>query len=105
METRTLVSLPELAAVKVVAVYEPKDGQILHVHMVKTFEGGRSIGDEEAVATALKYAAHHGHETARLETVVSSNPEHAASPHRIDLQTRQFVALLSPEPKKVPGTY
>ncbi|HET8895242.1 MAG TPA: hypothetical protein VFM96_14210 [Gaiellaceae bacterium] len=90
----TVESTLEQVEVKVVALFDPADGRIVHKHVVRVFEGGRAIGDDEAIQTARDQAGRAGHTAAdELEVLVSSNAEHAARPHRIDLATKDFVLL------------
>ena len=86
----------KLDNVKVVALYDPESGRILHSHTVAVFEGGRSLTDEEATEAAREYAKRLGHPAERLQVKVSNDPEHAARPHRIDPESGDFQALEVP---------
>jgi hypothetical protein len=83
----------EVVDFKAVALYEPSSGKILHMHTVKVLKGGRAVSEQEAVDTAYRHAQHIGHDVAKLKTKVSTDVEHAARPHRIDIKTGEFVAL------------
>ncbi|MCI0359364.1 MAG: hypothetical protein L0211_12875 [Planctomycetaceae bacterium] len=85
--------IEEAADFKAVAVYEPSAGKIVHMHIVKVFEGGRAVSEQEAVETAHREAKRLGHDIAKLRTKVSTDSKHATLPHRIDIKTGDFVAL------------
>jgi hypothetical protein len=95
----------EFADVQVVALYEPGTGDILHLHVVKVFRGGRPVSEQEAVETAHSEAARIGHDVTRLRAKVSTNSIHLAAPHRINVDTGEFVAAPSLEPDigRLPG--
>ena len=81
----------EIAEVKIVALYQPNSGNIIHMHTVMVFKGGRVVSEKEAIETAHREAACMGHVVAELGTTVSSDHEHAKRCHRIDLSTGAFV--------------
>ena len=88
---------PVSATAKVVALYEPATGNIVHTHIVVVHEGGRDLPDEEVMRTAVEQASRLGHPVDRLETKLSTDFEHTTRPHRIDTGTGEFVALEMPE--------
>jgi len=47
---------PVSATVRVVALYEPATGNIVHTHVVIVHEGGRYVADEEVMRTAVDQA-------------------------------------------------
>lgn len=85
--------------VKVVALYEPATGNIVHTHVLVVHEGGRDVADEEVMRTAVEQASRLGHPVDQLETKLSTDPECTTRPQRIDTDTREFVALEMPELK------
>jgi hypothetical protein len=88
---------PVSATVRVVALYEPATGNIVHTHVVIVHEGGRYVADEEVMRTAVDQASRLGHPVDQLETKISTDFEHTTRPHRIDTETGEFVALETPE--------
>jgi hypothetical protein len=78
---------------KAVALYEPSTGKIVHMHIVNVLKGGRAVGEQEAVETAQREAKRVGHDVAKLRTKLSTNTKHITLPHRINVQTGEFVAL------------
>ena len=84
---------PVSATMKVVALYEPATGNIVHTHVLVVHEGGRDVPDEEVMRTAVEQASRLGHPVDQLDTRVSTDPEHTTRPHRINTDTGEFVAL------------
>ncbi len=87
---------PPIVATKVVALYDPSSGRVLHTHTVHVHEGARRVPDEEAIQAAYRHAGELGHDCGRLRVKVSRHAEHGHRPHRIDLATGEFVALDCP---------
>ena len=88
-----------IAELKVVALYQPDSGRVIHVHVVTVFKGGRSVSEQEAIDAAHKHAARLGHVVSELKTKVSSDYRHASRPHWVDPRTDQFVPLPIPQIK------
>jgi len=84
---------PRIADIHVVAVYDPDSGKIAHLHTVTVFEGGRAVGEKEAVSAAMALARKAGHPVERLKTKVSKDAKHGRSPHKIDLKSGNFVPV------------
>jgi hypothetical protein len=87
----------EISEVKVIAFYAAETGNIVYMHTVVTLKGGRRTNDQDAIQQAHHQASRAGVQIAHLPTKVSTNPEHAARPHRIDLTSGEFVPLSSPK--------
>jgi hypothetical protein len=87
----------EAADVRIVALYEPDTGKIVHMHAVTVFKGGRPVSEAEAIDAAHKQATRIGLAITRLEAKVTATLETAARPHRIDPKTHEFVPLPFPE--------
>lgn len=81
----------EIVDIKNVALYAPETGNILHLHTVVAFKGGQLLSEQEAIDEAQRQAKRAGLNVAKLKTSVSTNPEHALRPHRVDLRTGEFV--------------
>jgi hypothetical protein len=91
--------VPKVADTHVVALYHP-DGKIAHVHSVTIFEGGRAVDEKEAIETAKKLARKAGHSVDKLGVKVSKNLMHGRRPHRIDIKSKEFVAVAMPKRTK-----
>jgi len=85
---------PRVVDEHLVAVYDPKDGRVLHLHAWTVFEGGQSVSEEEAVEEALKVARQHGHRTEGAQTLHTT--QGVRGPHRVDLATLALVLLDRP---------
>ncbi|MGA2688676.1 MAG: hypothetical protein ABSE85_11470 [Candidatus Korobacteraceae bacterium] len=83
----------EVADVKVVALYEPDTGNVVHMHTVVAFKGGRILSEKEAIEEAYKQAGRLSQDLSTLKTKVSSNYAHALRPHRIDPKSGDFISL------------
>jgi hypothetical protein len=84
-----------IAHVQVVALYDPKDGTIKHVHVVSTMSGAKPVSQEEAIAEAKQRASLRHRNVEHLAIALSNDAEHAHRSHRIDLKTKAFVPLVS----------
>jgi hypothetical protein len=90
-------SAPRSAKTLVVALYDGDSGRIRHLHVVYQHEGASDITEAVAVEAAQRHAARLGHDSGSLQAAVSTRPEHASTPHRIDIGNREFVPLRSAE--------
>lgn len=86
---------PRLVDEHVVAVYDPEDGRVLHLHTVRVFEGARSVSPEEAVEEALNAARGRGHDTERAQTLHTKEAP-GRGVHRVDLATTSLVPAEEP---------
>jgi hypothetical protein len=84
---------PKVSDIHVVALFDPKTGNIRHVHTITVFEGGRAISERQAIESARAQAAKSGLKTEGLEIKTSRDAVHGRFPHRIDLKSKEFVAL------------
>jgi hypothetical protein len=84
---------PKVIATRVVALYDAKTGRIHHSHTVHIHAGGRDVAEQEAIQAAYRHARRLGHDPARLNVKVSTNPEHGHFPHAIDVASGEFVAI------------
>jgi hypothetical protein len=62
-------SMPRVVSSRVVALYSPEDGRVVHVHTVRVFEGGKPVSREEAESAARSHAGRHGHNVASLKVL------------------------------------
>ncbi len=86
---------PKVSANHVIAVYDPTDGRVLHLHEVVVFEGGKSVSREEAEREALEHARRRGHPVDRLKTLWVR--ERLAGGHfRVDVAGGKLIASKPP---------
>ncbi len=79
--------------VQVVALYEPANGHIVHLHMVTTLGDAEPLAPEEAIGEARRRARRRLRNVENLEVALSNEAQHGQGPHRIDPATKSFVAL------------
>ena len=79
--------------VQVVALYDPNDGTIKHVHSITTMRGSKRVTEEEAVSDARTHARRRRMNSGTLAVALSNDVEHARRPHRIDLKLKSFVPV------------
>jgi hypothetical protein len=84
-----------VAHVQVVALYDPKNGTIKHLHTVTTMSGAKPLSQEEAIAEAKQRAARRYSNIEDLAVALSNDAEHGHRPHRIDIDTKAFVPMPS----------
>lgn len=84
--------------VQVVALYEPANGHIAHLHMVTTLGDAKPLAEEEAIEEARRRAGRRLRNVEKLEVALSNKAEHGQGPHRIDPATKSFVALSQEQP-------
>lgn len=84
--------------VQIVALYEPRDGQIAHLHMVTTLGDAAPLSPQEVIDDAKRRASRHHRNVEALEVALSNQAEHGQAPYRIDPATKSFVALLPARP-------
>lgn len=89
---------PLVERVQVVALYEPRDGQIAHLHMVTTLGDAAPLPPQEVIDEAKRRAGRHHRNVGELEVALSNQAEHGQAPHRIDPATKSFVALPAARP-------
>ena len=84
---------PALKRVQTVALYDQKNGRIVHLHSVITFAGGADVTDEQAIEAALRQASRRHQDPSVFGIALSHDPEHGRRLHRIDVKTKAFLPL------------
>ncbi|MCP2165547.1 hypothetical protein [Goodfellowiella coeruleoviolacea] len=74
MESAGAGNAPSVALTHVVALYDPADGRVVHLHHVVVLEGGRRISREEAERQAVVSARESGHESDGLRSRYLETP-------------------------------
>jgi len=86
------------------AVYDPRDGRIVHVHEVVRWPGASGAATQGVETRALEIAAGLGHRTARLKTLRLEPSAFAPRKrHRIDPKTLRLVVIEGPARAPRPG--
>jgi hypothetical protein len=79
--------------VQVVALYNPDDGTIKHIHTVTTMQGAKPVAHDQVVSDARCYASRRHKNSDTLAVALSNDVEHARRPHRIDLNSKSFIPI------------
>ena len=91
---------PAIASIDAVAVYDAKDGRVVHMHHAVTFEGAEKRRDREAhQKIALETAKQFGHSTEGLDMLYVADFEPTNKVYRVDLKSRTLVG----EPVRPPA--
>jgi hypothetical protein len=84
---------PKLESIYVVAIYDPEDGKIRHMHHVITLENAskadRQLIEREAIANARKL----GHNTDSLKVLHIPNFEDPSSKYRVDVERKALIKM------------
>ena len=82
---------PKISQVHHIAVYDPKDGRIFHMHRTVIFEGAPGHALQNAERLALEHARNIGHDVASLKTLAVQG--HVEPGHlQVDLQKNTIVS-------------
>jgi hypothetical protein len=84
--------------VKICVLYDPKDGRIVHHHMVASFPGGQGANEEEVEQRTLARAASFGTDTSKLKALhVSGKDCDPSHRYKVDLKRLTLIELPKPE--------
>lgn len=84
---------PKIKTTHTVALYSPDDGRVVHLHRVVTFEGGKSIGPDDAQREAHEIARRHGRDLGKLRTLlVAGDLPAQGGGLRVDLASQKLVS-------------
>jgi hypothetical protein len=83
--------------VKICVLYDPKDGRIVHHHMVVTFPGAQKVDEKEIERRAHERAARLGTDTSKAKALHFSARElNPSNRYKIDLRSMTLVELPRP---------
>jgi len=93
-----------MKSIRSIALYDPRDGTIFHMHHVMTMEGcnPRSLTDIEN--DAISFAQKLGHRTDNMKILHAPDNVNPFTKYRIDLSTLQFVEVAVPNWTKIVDT-
>ena len=92
---------PKISKIQNIAVYDPKDGRIIHMHRAVIFEGAHGRALESAERDALEQARRIGHDTSALKTLAHDG--HLA-PGRLSIDLKKNAIVSQPTGFHRPGT-
>jgi hypothetical protein len=89
-----------------VAVYDPKDGRVVHMHHVIVFEGGKSVSAEQAQKEAVEAVKRRGLRVENVKTLRADLPAEPAGRFKVDVDKKKLIALKPPAriPKMKPSS-
>lgn len=91
---------PKVSATHTVALYDPADGRVVHMHHVVVFEGGKSVSAEEAQREAVENARRRGREVGKLKTLLVDRPTIGGGRFRVDTANKTLIPLEPPARKR-----
>ena len=92
---------PQIEAIDVVALYDPKDGRVAHLHRVLTFAGAERRATQDQLRSAIDSARRLGRDVDALEAAFQADAEPGAAMYRVDLTTKALAQ--EPAPRTLPG--
>ena len=91
--------VPAVAGIDAVAIYDPKDGRVVHMHHAITFEGAEMRRDRETQCRrALESVRQLGLELEGLEVLHVPDFEPSDKIYRVDLKTGSLVGVRAVRP-------
>lgn len=87
---------PKIVATHAVALYDPENGRIAHLHRVLTLEGGAHYSPEHHEQNARAYAEKMGHPVKTLHALHVPNLRSAAGRFRVDVHKQSLVEVPRP---------
>jgi hypothetical protein len=90
--------VPKTNSIRSVALFDVKDGTILHMHHVMTMKGCEPRDIDEIERDAIRFAKKLGHSVENLKILRAPNTINPFAKYRIDISSLEFVEL--PMPRK-----
>lgn len=82
---------PAVVSVDAVAIYDPKDGRVVHLHHAIRFEGVKASSPDTLRKRAVEAANQMGRETEKLAVLHVPNFEPSGDMYRVDLKRQRLV--------------
>lgn len=93
----TAGTAPKLSTSYTTAVYDPKDGRVVHLHHVIVFDGAKTIDRDQAETEAVALARRKGIDMQKLRALtVESGHQIPRGKVRVDVAGRKIVAVARP---------
>jgi hypothetical protein len=84
---------PRLESIYAIAVYNPKDGKIHHMHHVITLENASKADPQLIERDAIANAKKIGHNTDSLKVLHIPNFEDPTSKYRVDVERKTLIKM------------
>ena len=94
--------VPRVIGVDTVALFDPQDGRVVHVHQITTFEGAERRRPEEQLKAAMEAAQRLGQDVEKLEALHAPDFQPGRSGFRVDLENRRLMEM-PPRAKRSQG--
>jgi hypothetical protein len=88
--------VPAIMSDKICVAYDPRTGDIVHIHRVTTLEGAEIPSEESIRACTLRHAENRLQisQTCPAETMFAEPRHfHPAANHKVDLDTRKLIVI------------
>jgi hypothetical protein len=89
-------SVPPVIGVDAIALFDPADGRVVHMHQITTFAGAERRTPDEQRQAGIEAARHLGHDVAGLDALHVPDFQPGISIYRVDLANRQLMAMPPP---------
>ena len=90
-ESQTVGATPKVVANRTIALYDPQDGRIVHMHQVLTLEGARQLDPQQYEREARKHAQRLGHPVQPLHALHIPDFRPSARALRVDLEKKVLI--------------
>src|SRR5437660_467534 len=88
---------PKVSATHLVAVYDPADGRVVHMHHVLVMEGGKPVSAEQAEKEAVEHVKRRGRDAGSLRTLLAERHLHShRGLFRVDVANQKLVPMEHP---------
>jgi hypothetical protein len=88
--------VPKTKSIRSVALYDPTDGIIHHMHHVMTMEGCEARKMTDIEKDAVQFAKKLGHSVEKLKVLDAPDTINPFAKYRIDISNLEFIELSSP---------
>jgi len=79
---------------KICVLYDPQNGQVIHIHEVVIPPGGRKVDDNGVETRTFQQAANLGKDTSKLKALhVLPKDIERGSPYKVDLKSIKLVKI------------
>jgi hypothetical protein len=96
--------VPAVSYVAVIALYDPRDGRVAHMHHTMTLEGAQRRAPEEQEASARDAARRLGCDVGGLEALHVENLSPAGQQYAVDLSNRTLVEVPLSQRRNLTGS-
>jgi hypothetical protein len=90
---------PAVVSIHAVALYDPKNGRLAHMHHVVTLEGAPQHQPNVHERNAREHAGRLGHDVKTLHALHVLNFQPSRTPLRVDVQKQALVEAPAPQKK------